>query len=77
MDKNSILQEQKISKEKIFEQEIKKTVEMSYQIEKEIHRILTIARIYSELQKLIPNYESEYLDAYFEMAERFKKIKSS
>ena len=39
-------------------------------IGKEVQRILDIAKIYLDLQGLIPNYKSEYLDAYLEIAER-------
>ena len=39
-------------------------------IGKEVQRILDIAKIYLDLQRLIPNYKSEYLDAYLEIAER-------
>ena len=77
MNNNSILKEKTISKEKIFEEEIKKTVNMSYKIENEIHRIITISRIYKQLQDLIPNYESEYLDAISDIAKRFEAIKTS
>lgn len=39
-------------------------------IEKEVQRILKIAKIYLDLKELIPDYKSEYLDAYLEIAER-------
>jgi len=41
-------------------------------IQKEISRIKEIARIYLELKSLLPDYKSEYLDAYEELANRFE-----
>jgi len=43
-------------------------------VQKEIDRIKIIADIYKELQVLMPDYTSEYFDAFIELAERFENI---
>lgn len=43
-------------------------------VQKEIDRIKRVATIYMELQALMPNYESEYMDAFVELANRFDAV---
>jgi len=43
-------------------------------VQKEIDRIKMIATIYMELQSLMPNYESEYMEAFVELANRFDAV---
>ena len=43
-------------------------------VQKEIDRIKRVATIYMELQSLMPNYESEYMDVFVEMANRFDAV---
>lgn len=38
---------------------------------KEVDRIKEIAKDYLKLKSLLPGYESDYLDAYVELANRF------
>jgi len=43
-------------------------------VQKEIDRIKRIATIYIELKSLMPGYESEYMDAFVELADRFNAV---
>lgn len=43
-------------------------------VQKEINRIKRIATIYVELKSLMPEYKSEYMDVYVELADRFNAV---
>ncbi len=44
------------------------------EVQKEIDRIKRVAEIYMKLQSLMPGYESKYMDAFVELANRFDKV---
>ena len=52
-----------------------KNPKINEQIDKQTSRIKEVASIYSRLKSLMPNYKSEYLDAYEEIANRFNNTK--
>ena len=47
---------------------------LPHEVQVEINRIKQVARLYDNLQDLLPDYTSEYLDAFSEIADRFKRM---